>query len=394
MIYITRDGQQFGPYSLEEAKAYVQGGQLCLSDLAQQEGETDWAPLYKVLGLPAPTNMPPPLLKTSDTEIKVSNIDTSAQRFKPSWYCWVYLALCSAILFSVKSSTGYNISYCIGSVVGLFLLGILISWISWRVCRKSKLVGNAAFLIIVTLSLLGNCAGSLRRLQENVQVKKLKNETAEILASHDGDPLKRMKKAQALFTKSAEDASPADKLVIEATTAFLTAASNEYQKWEALSNEVFPVFNLDNIKTREDISKAKEQTQKFLDGTVAYKQWTKNIDNLYKAELEKRNVPQRALEGALTGFRSGKERRDISVKLRESDEEFASKWTSLLDLLENQFGTWSYKEETDLLEFQNPEVQKTADALSQRIKAIIEEQLELETKMKKAEQSAIERLKK
>ena len=53
MITISRDGQQFGPYTLEDARAHLAGGALLATDLAWYEGAPDWVPLDKVPGIAA-----------------------------------------------------------------------------------------------------------------------------------------------------------------------------------------------------------------------------------------------------------------------------------------------------------------------------------------------------
>jgi len=49
-IYITRNGQRYGPYSLTEAQEHVRSGSLAMSDLAWQEGLPNWIPLNQVPG--------------------------------------------------------------------------------------------------------------------------------------------------------------------------------------------------------------------------------------------------------------------------------------------------------------------------------------------------------
>jgi hypothetical protein len=41
-LYVSRDGQTFGPYNLEQASQYLQSGQFLPSDLALVEGQTEW----------------------------------------------------------------------------------------------------------------------------------------------------------------------------------------------------------------------------------------------------------------------------------------------------------------------------------------------------------------
>ena len=48
-IHISRDGQQSGPYTLEDAQQYLANGQLLATDLAWHEGAADWMPLDQLL---------------------------------------------------------------------------------------------------------------------------------------------------------------------------------------------------------------------------------------------------------------------------------------------------------------------------------------------------------
>ena len=51
MITISRDGQQFGPYTLEDAQAHLASGALLPTDLAWYEGAPGWIPLPDVPGM-------------------------------------------------------------------------------------------------------------------------------------------------------------------------------------------------------------------------------------------------------------------------------------------------------------------------------------------------------
>lgn len=47
---ISRDGQEFGPYSLADVQRYVGTGNILLTDLARADGMTDWNPVSQVIG--------------------------------------------------------------------------------------------------------------------------------------------------------------------------------------------------------------------------------------------------------------------------------------------------------------------------------------------------------
>ena len=51
MIHVMRDGQQFGPYTLEDVNAYLSQGTLLPADQAWYEGAPDWMLLAEVPGV-------------------------------------------------------------------------------------------------------------------------------------------------------------------------------------------------------------------------------------------------------------------------------------------------------------------------------------------------------
>ena len=50
-IYISRNKEKFGPYTLEDIQSLITQGVLSEMDYAWTEGATEWAPLGKVEGL-------------------------------------------------------------------------------------------------------------------------------------------------------------------------------------------------------------------------------------------------------------------------------------------------------------------------------------------------------
>jgi hypothetical protein len=50
---VTRNGQMYGPYTLEDLQRYVASGYMLLTDLAKSEEMPDWRPVSQILGQPA-----------------------------------------------------------------------------------------------------------------------------------------------------------------------------------------------------------------------------------------------------------------------------------------------------------------------------------------------------
>ena len=48
-LYVSRNGQTFGPYTVEQTKAFLDSNQLLSTDYALIEGTTEWKSLPEVL---------------------------------------------------------------------------------------------------------------------------------------------------------------------------------------------------------------------------------------------------------------------------------------------------------------------------------------------------------
>lgn len=73
-LYISRNGQTFGPYPAEQAKTFLESNQLLASDLALIEGTSEWKPLPEILFLLSKDSQPAEK-KVQQTEAKVPEID-------------------------------------------------------------------------------------------------------------------------------------------------------------------------------------------------------------------------------------------------------------------------------------------------------------------------------
>ncbi|HWZ82152.1 MAG TPA: DUF4339 domain-containing protein [Terriglobales bacterium] len=53
--FITRNGQEYGPYTLADLQRYVATGSILVTDMTRSEGMTEWVPVSQVIGnIPVP----------------------------------------------------------------------------------------------------------------------------------------------------------------------------------------------------------------------------------------------------------------------------------------------------------------------------------------------------
>jgi len=58
--HVSRDGQTYGPYTLEDLQRYVSSGNILLTDLAKSEEMPEWLPVAQILGTSGAQGTPPP----------------------------------------------------------------------------------------------------------------------------------------------------------------------------------------------------------------------------------------------------------------------------------------------------------------------------------------------
>jgi hypothetical protein len=60
LYHVTRNGQNYGPYTLEDLQRYVASGNVLPTDLAKTEAMAEWLPVGQILGAPASAEASPP----------------------------------------------------------------------------------------------------------------------------------------------------------------------------------------------------------------------------------------------------------------------------------------------------------------------------------------------
>ncbi|MGH9596016.1 MAG: DUF4339 domain-containing protein, partial [Edaphobacter sp.] len=57
---VSRNGQMYGPYTLEDLRRYVASGNVLPTDMARSEDMPDWLPVAQILGTPGTAAAPTP----------------------------------------------------------------------------------------------------------------------------------------------------------------------------------------------------------------------------------------------------------------------------------------------------------------------------------------------
>src|SRR5260370_35267909 len=91
---VSRNGQMYGPYTLEDLQRYVASGNILPTDMAKSEEMPDWLPVAQILGTAgtgAPAAIPTPAHAAPSTYSQPSGVPNPDP---PNLNCGPSLLLC------------------------------------------------------------------------------------------------------------------------------------------------------------------------------------------------------------------------------------------------------------------------------------------------------------
>ncbi len=115
-----------------------------------------------------------------------------------------------------------------------------------------------------------------------------------------------------------------------------------------------PVLNLSGVERREQLRAKKALVQKFLATNEKLAAFSANPENPFREELEKASVPAKTVEASLVGFRKSiASRSELAVQIRNDDLRIGNALLGMLDLLDANWGRWSYNTQRQKTIFQD-----------------------------------------
>jgi hypothetical protein len=98
LYHISRNGQNYGPYTLQDLKRYVASGNVLATDLAKNDDMPDWAPVSQALGI-APPAVTPGYPHQQGSAYPVANLVAYPDSPNLNWGLVLFFSLLSCTLF-------------------------------------------------------------------------------------------------------------------------------------------------------------------------------------------------------------------------------------------------------------------------------------------------------
>jgi hypothetical protein len=106
---VSREGQLYGPYTLEDLQRYVTSGNVLLTDLAKSEDMQDWLPVAQILGTTAAVATPAPIAPSPYPPAYPTPTGTPYPN--PPNLNWVLLMLCNFLTCGIFTIV-WNLILC------------------------------------------------------------------------------------------------------------------------------------------------------------------------------------------------------------------------------------------------------------------------------------------
>jgi hypothetical protein len=115
------------------------------------------------------------------------------------------------------------------------------------------------------------------------------------------------------------------------------------------------VLGMSGVTTREQLAPRKELVRKFMAANDKLQGFIARRSESFRADMLKAGVPNDKIEEALKGYQKAAAQQDgLVMKIREDDRTMGTGMLGMLDLLDANWGRWSYNAERKKVIFKDP----------------------------------------
>ncbi len=170
-------------------------------------------------------------------------------------------------------------------------------------------------------------------------------------------PAPSVKQFSRALDQAAKTSDGEDPLVWKGSQAYLTrfqAIQLAYQAaWSNLT--AARVLSTSNLTSREIIADRRAVVEKFLKCNADVKNFASGSEDNFRAELVRLNASQATIENALADFhKTSSIPVPVVTEIRSADDRIGRGMLTVLDLLDVNWGHWTYNQDTGHVRFESP----------------------------------------
>ncbi len=260
-----------------------------------------------------------------------------------------------------------------GGVSCLLLAVGLIMGILALLLMKPGGRGRIALCSLIGLGVIG--------WQISLAVPKVKEARARSLAQHDAidnvtaarkeldkqtlaslksnGPAPSLKKFSQALDQAAKTSAGEDARVWKGSQAYLARIQAIQVAYSVASSNLTAarVLSTSNLVSRETIAQRRALVEEFIKCNADLKNFLTGGEDNFRAELVKQNVSPATIESAVAGFhKTSSVQVPVATEIRSQDDRIGRGMLTVLDLLDVNWGHWSYNHETGHVRFESQDL--------------------------------------
>jgi hypothetical protein len=278
-------------------------------------------------------------------------------RYKLHWASFVLFCVCSfvllvfGVLYAEKPLKATDISYAMGTFIALILFPGLLSWIAFRLGKRSQLLGNCVFCILIvlltvsTITQLARTHAARRILQSSQQ--RIRDQALHQIQEHgyyvpsEGDVAAAVNALHDSASKSTDRnaiLAEAGAKALESTHLAVTAYAKlvkEFHEKGALDPAT--LTSLDAVQARRKLAESLLAADKELGEAV------RRMPQVFRSDLLSRGIPDSEADTAARGYSEGA-KLPIQIEVRAASQDSCETLVAIFALLEGKWTQWQSSE--------------------------------------------------
>jgi hypothetical protein len=187
-----------------------------------------------------------------------------------------------------------------------------------------------------------------------------KNLNQQAVASlKSNGPAPSLKQFSQALDQAAKSSAGEDALVWKGSQAYLARIQTLQQAYQVASSNLTAarVLSTSNLTSRETIASRRAVVEEFIKCNADLKNFLGGGEDNFRAELVRQNVSPATIESAIAGFRkSSSVQVPVVTEIRSQDDRIGRGMLAVLDLLDENWGHWSYNQDTSHVRFESQDL--------------------------------------
>jgi|GEM_PF-2867587 len=321
----------------------------------------------------------------------------------------VVAILLNAATTATRSGTDPHTAKVVGLVVGLAALAIILGGLVMGTIAlagiprygSSGLLGRGiaaiaingvllVFFAIGFVAAIGHNAKNRQMLREMAATQQeFQDKTRNAYNSETGITnvdLDGVHRVRDQFDNAARSMSGDDAAFARVMSAFLGRMETAGKEYQAAADTMTGarILNLGTLTDKGQINGRRDIVQKFMGANTRLESVVSHAETDLQAALVKEHVPQDKIDDAMAGFRSkASAQYSLLLKIRADDRQMGQAMLDTLDLLESNWGKWTYDTGADTVTFDDTTARTSYQQLMATIEAASKDQIATQGKLVK-----------